>query len=603
MWPECTHLVLLPQVAIMVPVHIHGNHWTLAVLKLTIKIVGGVIKSFTAAPLYDDSLCGGAADILDNLQHWLIDEFEDKKKLKSRPPASFTQPIINQGPHQENGWDCGVFACQTAHHRARELSRHPTFTNDDMPYFRRRMIAEIIQKALLTDRVVDRLSAGALDEAAFLRLCEAIVKERHPTTATYQALNANRTIVEGLSRRAFIEAAELLIQAAKTSMIHNEAAGCELLSYLLSSSPRLAAEATLSADLKTAVEEGRASHERANAAAAAANDAHSKALVLKADVTVMPGGGACLFHGLATSTFGRTSEKLAKCMRLALSTFLRSHVVEENAMSGLWTRCILLQNQEPSLPSTRTAHYKFVAAYLDEMETGESHLTVAQCGRDSHPGWGGDLELQVWVAWLETDVSNRSFGKRPKPVGLEVFSEAGVEVSGKTLHRPHAPNGPRWFQIIRRLPETPSPQEMPNHVAGYATIEFENASHFNILEPLGEFAKRAEWEAQTVMELDVELPPAASTSKEQAPAPDPVPASATSSLPAPAPANPSPNPNANPNVNPNPAQTSPMHSFRQLTDHKDGQHRLRRLRKLPDYPDTEQVATLAQALALTLALP
>ena len=71
-WPECTHLVLLPQVAIMVPVHIHGNHWPLAVLKLTIKIVGGVIKSFTAAPLYDDSLCGGAADILDNLQHWLM---------------------------------------------------------------------------------------------------------------------------------------------------------------------------------------------------------------------------------------------------------------------------------------------------------------------------------------------------------------------------------------------------------------------------------------------------------------------------------------------------------------------------------------------------
>ena len=132
----------------MVPIHIHGNHWTLAVLKLTVKTVGGVIKTFAAESLYDDSLGGGAGGILANLQHWLVDEFEDKKKCKAEPPASFTLPIINQGPHQNNGHDCGVFTCQTARHRARELSRHPAFTNNDMPYFRRRMVEEIIQKTV-----------------------------------------------------------------------------------------------------------------------------------------------------------------------------------------------------------------------------------------------------------------------------------------------------------------------------------------------------------------------------------------------------------------------------------------------------------------------
>ena len=44
-------------------------------------------------------------------------------------------------PQQRNGSDCGVFMTQTAEHLARGAALD--FTQDDMEYFRRRMVLEI----------------------------------------------------------------------------------------------------------------------------------------------------------------------------------------------------------------------------------------------------------------------------------------------------------------------------------------------------------------------------------------------------------------------------------------------------------------------------
>lgn len=48
----------------------------------------------------------------------------------------------DSGPQQRNGYDCGVFACQTAECVSRDVS--PNFTQEEMPELRKRMAASIL---------------------------------------------------------------------------------------------------------------------------------------------------------------------------------------------------------------------------------------------------------------------------------------------------------------------------------------------------------------------------------------------------------------------------------------------------------------------------
>lgn len=50
-------------------------------------------------------------------------------------------------PHQMNGSDCGMFSCMYAEFLCRDANI--TFTQDDMPYFRRKMVYEIYTCKLL----------------------------------------------------------------------------------------------------------------------------------------------------------------------------------------------------------------------------------------------------------------------------------------------------------------------------------------------------------------------------------------------------------------------------------------------------------------------
>ena len=58
-----------------------------------------------------------------------------------------TMPYSQEIPEQLNGCDCGVFTCKYAEY----LSQDKAFDFDqgDMPYFRRRMIWEMVKKTLL----------------------------------------------------------------------------------------------------------------------------------------------------------------------------------------------------------------------------------------------------------------------------------------------------------------------------------------------------------------------------------------------------------------------------------------------------------------------
>ena len=59
--------------------------------------------------------------------------------------------ILQSTPQQENGYDCGVFTCQFMEAISRGEENF-NFSQQDMPYLRRRMIWEIGNAKLRDDR-------------------------------------------------------------------------------------------------------------------------------------------------------------------------------------------------------------------------------------------------------------------------------------------------------------------------------------------------------------------------------------------------------------------------------------------------------------------
>jgi sentrin-specific protease 1 len=111
-----------------------GTHWTLAVVNFK-------EKRFE----YYDSLGAANQKCIDALRKWIQDESADKKK-KPFDISDWTDYSPLEIPHQVNGWDCGVFMCRYADCQTRDVDYD--FSQAEMPYFRRRMILEIVQKKL-----------------------------------------------------------------------------------------------------------------------------------------------------------------------------------------------------------------------------------------------------------------------------------------------------------------------------------------------------------------------------------------------------------------------------------------------------------------------
>ncbi|KAL3831902.1 hypothetical protein ACJMK2_023596 [Sinanodonta woodiana] len=119
---------------LVIPVHL-GMHWCLCVVDFKKKNI-----------LYYDSMGGNNYQCLEAIKKYLCDEMMDKKKQKFDLSGWKTE-IVKDIPQQMNGSDCGMFACKYAEYITR---RAPiTFTQEHMPYFRRRMVYEILTKKLL----------------------------------------------------------------------------------------------------------------------------------------------------------------------------------------------------------------------------------------------------------------------------------------------------------------------------------------------------------------------------------------------------------------------------------------------------------------------
>ncbi|XP_050307216.1 sentrin-specific protease 1-like [Anthonomus grandis grandis] len=121
---------------VCVPVHL-GMHWCMAIIDFTEKKIK-----------YFDSMGSPNNRCLEALRSYLEAEHLDKK---DSPYNTRDWNLVNMDeiPQQMNGSDCGMFACTFAEFITRKAKI--TFSQDDMPYLRKKMVVEIMSGKLLVN--------------------------------------------------------------------------------------------------------------------------------------------------------------------------------------------------------------------------------------------------------------------------------------------------------------------------------------------------------------------------------------------------------------------------------------------------------------------
>uniref|UniRef100_A0A1A9UZJ2 Ubiquitin-like protease family profile domain-containing protein n=1 Tax=Glossina austeni TaxID=7395 RepID=A0A1A9UZJ2_GLOAU len=118
-----------------VPVHVGGVHWCMAIIHLKNRTIK-----------YYDSMGTPNPNVLKALEQYLKDESMDKRK-QPFDTSQFIIESVPDVPRQMNGSDCGVFSCMFAEYVTR--NKEITFSQQNMEYFRQKMILEIVQGELL----------------------------------------------------------------------------------------------------------------------------------------------------------------------------------------------------------------------------------------------------------------------------------------------------------------------------------------------------------------------------------------------------------------------------------------------------------------------
>ncbi|XP_012224953.1 sentrin-specific protease 1-like [Linepithema humile] len=125
---------IFAQDLVVVPVHL-DIHWCMSIIDFREKMI-----------VYYDSMGSSNPKCLAALKQYLQDESLDKKKQPFDMSGWRLQSAKNI-PQQMNGSDCGVFSCMFAEYAC--ANRRVTFTQEDMPYFRSKMVYEILKGKLL----------------------------------------------------------------------------------------------------------------------------------------------------------------------------------------------------------------------------------------------------------------------------------------------------------------------------------------------------------------------------------------------------------------------------------------------------------------------
>ena len=126
---------------IMVPIHLHGNHWTLAVINMKQNRFEYYDSLYYKITHYDHR------KVFRNLRRWLQDESLNKK---NRPfdTSGWEDVVWKRGetPGQIGGKDCGVFMSRTAEWLA--LGAVLSFTQGDIGFLRQLTVLEILNGRL-----------------------------------------------------------------------------------------------------------------------------------------------------------------------------------------------------------------------------------------------------------------------------------------------------------------------------------------------------------------------------------------------------------------------------------------------------------------------
>ncbi|KAI0212275.1 Sentrin-specific protease 1 [Lamellibrachia satsuma] len=136
---------------ILIPVHL-GMHWCLAVVDFSKKEIryfdsmGGNNNACLNTLKYYNSMGGNNNACLNTLKEYLMAESIDKKK-EPYDMTGWKLFNVKDIPQQMNGSDCGMFSCKYAEYTTRNAPIN--FTQEHMPYFRRRMVYEILTKKLM----------------------------------------------------------------------------------------------------------------------------------------------------------------------------------------------------------------------------------------------------------------------------------------------------------------------------------------------------------------------------------------------------------------------------------------------------------------------
>ncbi|KAK4301541.1 hypothetical protein Pmani_026319 [Petrolisthes manimaculis] len=119
---------------LLIPIHL-GVHWCMATIDLRNKCVR-----------YYDSMLADNNKCLEALYNYMKEEHQDKKS-SPLDMSEWTVENVKDIPQQMNGSDCGMFACMFAEYLSRDGPI--TFDQQHMPYFRRKMVYEIVKANLL----------------------------------------------------------------------------------------------------------------------------------------------------------------------------------------------------------------------------------------------------------------------------------------------------------------------------------------------------------------------------------------------------------------------------------------------------------------------
>ncbi|XP_056240725.1 sentrin-specific protease 1 [Seriola aureovittata] len=121
---------------LLVPVHL-DVHWCLSVVDFRKKAI-----------MYFDSMGGNNHEACKILFAYLQQESKDKKGKELETSGwSLHSKKRSEIPQQMNGSDCGMFTCKYADYITKD--KPITFTQKHMPYFRKRMVWEILNHKLL----------------------------------------------------------------------------------------------------------------------------------------------------------------------------------------------------------------------------------------------------------------------------------------------------------------------------------------------------------------------------------------------------------------------------------------------------------------------